>query len=99
MPAQPFGPWSGTDATTQFRIAIGVDVRLGRVVRGGSKRRSASARICIASVSLLCRLCIAAQLDRTFFNRIRQYRRAATRYDKLEANDLASIELASICIW
>jgi transposase len=34
-----------------------------------------------------------------FFNRIKQCRRVATRYDKLAANDLAFIQLASIRLW
>ena len=34
-----------------------------------------------------------------FFNRIKQSRRIATRYDKLAANFLAFIKLAAICLW
>jgi transposase len=34
-----------------------------------------------------------------FFNKIKQYRRVATRYDKLAANYLAFIKLASIRLW
>jgi transposase len=34
-----------------------------------------------------------------FFNKIKQCRRVATRYDKLAANYLAFIELASIRLW
>src|SRR5882757_2639404 len=34
-----------------------------------------------------------------FFNRIKQCRRVATRYDKLAANYLAFIQLASIRLW
>ena len=34
-----------------------------------------------------------------FFNRIKQCRRVATRYDKLAANDLAFVQLASIRLW
>jgi hypothetical protein len=34
-----------------------------------------------------------------FFNKIKQCRRAATRYDKLAANYLAFIQLASIRLW
>jgi len=34
-----------------------------------------------------------------FFNKIKQYRRVATRYDKLAANYLAFIKLAAIRIW
>jgi transposase len=38
------------------------------------------------------------QVER-FFNRIKQCRRTATRYDKLAANYLAFIQLASIRLW
>ena len=34
-----------------------------------------------------------------FFNKIKQCRRVATRYDKLAANYLAFIQLASIGLW
>ena len=34
-----------------------------------------------------------------FFNRIKQCRRIATRYDKLAANYLAVVQLASIRLW
>jgi hypothetical protein len=34
-----------------------------------------------------------------FFNKTKQGRRVVTRYDKLAANDLAFIKLASIRIW
>jgi transposase len=34
-----------------------------------------------------------------FFNRIKQCRRVATRYDKLAAHYLAFIQLASIRLW
>jgi transposase len=41
----------------------------------------------------------ARNLIERFFNKIKQCRRIATRYDKLAANDLAFIKLASIRIW
>ena len=41
----------------------------------------------------------ARNLVERFFNKIKQYRRIATRYDKLAANYLAFIKLASIRIW
>ena len=50
-------------------------------------------------------ICFSAQLYRArnlverFFNKIKQCRRVATRYDKLAANYLAFIKLASIRIW
>ena len=34
-----------------------------------------------------------------FFNKIKQCRRVATRYDRLAANYLAFIKLASIRLW
>jgi transposase len=41
----------------------------------------------------------ARNLVERFFNKIKQCRRIATRYDKLAANYLAFIKLAAICIW
>jgi transposase len=41
----------------------------------------------------------ARNLVERFFNRIKQCRRVATRYDKLAANYLAFIKLAAIRIW
>ena len=41
----------------------------------------------------------AGNLVERFFNRIKQCRRVATRYDKLAANYLAFIKLAAIRIW
>jgi transposase len=41
----------------------------------------------------------ARNLVERFFNKIKQCRRVATRYDRLAANYLASIKLASIRIW
>ena len=38
------------------------------------------------------------QVER-FFNRIKQCRRIATRYDRLAANYLAFVQLASIRLW
>jgi transposase len=44
-------------------------------------------------------LCRARNLVERFFNKIKQCRRVATRYDKLAANYLAFIQLASIRLW
>ena len=41
----------------------------------------------------------ARNLVERFFNKIKHYRRVATRYDKLAANYLAFIQLASIRLW
>jgi hypothetical protein len=41
----------------------------------------------------------ARNLVQRFFNKIKQCRRIATRYDKLAANYLAFIKLASIRLW
>ncbi len=40
-----------------------------------------------------------SQLVERFFSRIKHCRRAATRYDKLAANYLAIVQLASIGLW
>jgi transposase len=41
----------------------------------------------------------ARNLVERFFNKVKQCRRVATRYDKLAANYLAFIQLASIRLW
>jgi transposase len=41
----------------------------------------------------------ARNLVEWFLNKIKQCRRVATRYDKLAANYVAFIQLASICLW
>jgi transposase len=41
----------------------------------------------------------ARNLVERFFNKITHCRRVATRYDKLAANDLAFVQLASIRLW
>jgi transposase len=41
----------------------------------------------------------ARNLVERFFNKIKPCRRVATRYDKLAANYLAFIQLASIRLW
>jgi transposase len=41
----------------------------------------------------------ARNLVERFFNKIKQCRRVATRYDKLAANCLAFIQLASLRKW
>jgi len=41
----------------------------------------------------------ARNLVERFFNKIKHCRRVATRYDKLAANYLAFIQLASIRLW
>jgi len=41
----------------------------------------------------------ARNLVERFFNKIKHCRRIATRYDKLEANYLAFLQLASVRLW
>jgi hypothetical protein len=41
----------------------------------------------------------ARNLVERFFNKIKHCRRVATRYDKLAANSLAFVQLASIRLW
>jgi len=41
----------------------------------------------------------ARNLVERFFNKIKHCRRVATRYDKLAANYLAFVQLASIRLW
>jgi transposase len=44
-------------------------------------------------------LYLARNRAERFFNRIKQCRRLATRYDWLAANDLSFVQLASIRLW
>ncbi len=44
-------------------------------------------------------LYIARNLVERFFSKIKHFRRIATRYDKLAANYMAMIKLASIRVW
>ncbi len=62
---------------------------------GPTYPRSKTARTPSASVLISA----ARNLVERFFNKIKQCRRVATRYDKLAANYLALIKLASIRIW
>jgi len=41
----------------------------------------------------------ARNLVERFFNKIKHFRRIATRYDKLAANYMAMLKLASIRVW
>jgi transposase len=63
---------------------------------GPTFRRSKIARtpICFSPY-----LYLPHNLVERFFNKIKQCRRIATRYDKLAANYLAFIKLASISLW
>lgn len=44
-------------------------------------------------------LCKARNLLERFFNKAKQFRRIATRYDKLSENYLAALKLVSTRIW
>jgi len=57
-------------------------------------KRNRNERICFSPY-----LYRARNLVERFFNKIKQCRRVATRYDKLAANYLAFIQLASIRLW
>ena len=41
----------------------------------------------------------ARNLVERFFNRIKQFRRIATRYDKLAENFLAAVKLVAVRVW
>jgi hypothetical protein len=42
---------------------------------------------------------LSSNLVERFFNKLKQCRRIATRYDKLAANFLAMVQLASMRLW
>jgi len=62
---------------------------------GADDRQDSCARRCQWSA---CTASARNKVER-FFNRIRQCRQVATRYDKLAANYLAFVQLASIRLW
>jgi transposase len=64
--------------------------------RGRTSRPSAIARTRYASAPISTR---DRNLVERFFNKIKQCRRVATRYDKLAANYLAFVKLACIRLW
>ena len=65
-------------------------------VRGQTSHRNEIAKTRSASALTSIR---ARNLVERFFNKIKQCRRVATRYDKLAANYLAFVKLASIRLW
>jgi hypothetical protein len=66
----------------------------------GQTRKSSWPTLSSISPSRLVRyLYRARNLIERFFNKIKQCRRVATRYDKLATNYLPFIKLASIRIW
>ena len=75
---------------------IGSGSSLASMARGQTFPRNEIAKTLSASARCLYR---ARNLIERFFNKIKQCRRVATRYDKLAANYLALIKLASIRIW
>lgn len=54
---------------------------------------------CSHPICLSPYLCRARKRVERFFNRIKQFRRLARRYDNLAANYLAFVQLASIRLW
>jgi transposase len=73
-------------------------------IRGLAAKRGVWANI-PARCNRNVRICFSPHLYRArnlierFFNKIKQCRRVATRYDKLAANYLAFIQLAAIRLW
>jgi transposase len=68
-------------------------------MRDGATCQRAVGHTIAKTLSALARICPARNLIERFFNKIKQCRRVAIRYDKLAANYLAFIKLASIRIW
>ena len=73
---------------------IGSENSSSRKALGPTSRRNRKDPICFSPY-----LYRARNLIERFFNKIKQRRRVATRYDKLAANYLAFIQLASIRLW
>ena len=68
--------------------------------RPGFRERSVESQASQAEVKMILqKLYRARNLSERFFNKIKQCQRVATRFDKLAANYLAFVKLASIRIW
>ncbi len=85
---------AGRDAAAQM-----IDTSVVRVHQHGAwanipPKRNRKAPICFSPY-----LYRARNLVERFFNKIKQCRRVANRYDRLAANYLAFIKFASIRIW
>ena len=86
-----------------MRLSLAPD-RPGRPWRGDWWLQAAKVAI-IETSCLAAPICFSPHLYQArnpverFFNKIKQCRRVATRYDKLAANYLAFIQLASIRLW
>ena len=101
--------WMVRPCHSPASLTIGADVAFGSFATGPGQQharpcplwrrkrkevRSISGTACFSPY-----LYRARNLVERFFNKIKQCRRVATRYDKLAANYLAFIKLASIQIW
>ena len=75
-------------------IGLGRSLPKGGVWANIPPRRNSNEPICFSPY-----LYRARNLVERFFNRIKHCRRVATRYDKLAANYLAFVQLASIRLW
>ena len=86
-------------AATHWRWVAGVaDPKKSRWAQSAPPRGGLTTKI-HAVVCFSRHLYRARNLVERFFNKIKQCRRVATRYDKLAANYLAFIQLASIRLW
>jgi len=82
---------SKNDVTSRSRIRCGLDQGAWANI---PPKRNRKDPICFSPY-----LYRARNLIERFFNKIKPCRRVATRYDKLAANYLAFVKLASIRIW
>jgi transposase len=85
------------DVTRGSRLRCGLDQELARQHGAWANippKRNRKDPICFSPF-----LYRARNLIERFFNKIKQCRRVATRYDKLAANYLAFVKLATIRIW
>ena len=75
-------------------MPTGLEHWSANMAHGRTSRRNRNDALCFSPY-----LYRARNLIERFFNKIKQCRRVATRYDKLAANYLAFIQLASIRLW
>jgi transposase len=111
---RPAAPWRGQRETTRGRAAETLSGGIRALLRergydADRIRALAAKKGVLANIPPRCNrsepICFnpylyrARNLVERFFNKIKHCRRVATRYDKLAANYLAFVQLASIRLW
>ena len=75
------------------------DAFLDLIRAGGAKAQIPSTRSRLVQRSVSRRIYRQRNLVERYFNKLKHFRRVATRYDKLLANFMGFVKLAAIAIW